>query len=88
MSRVVVRAPAWSWLAAAPAALAGPAPALLVVGEWDVVTPPSMAQALYPRLTHARDRRLILLSEATHFLVIERHRERLMREVQNFLDEQ
>ena len=61
---------------------------LLVVGEWDVVTPPSMAQALYPRLTHARERRLIQFSEATHFLVIEKHRDRLAREVQNFLDEQ
>ena len=64
------------------------APTLLVVGEWDAITPPSMAQALFPRLTNARERRLILLSEATHFLVIEKHRERLMREVQNFLDEQ
>jgi pimeloyl-ACP methyl ester carboxylesterase len=63
------------------------APTLLVVGEWDVITPPAMAQALFPRLINARDRRLILLSEATHFLVIEKHRERLMREVRNFLDE-
>jgi pimeloyl-ACP methyl ester carboxylesterase len=63
------------------------APTLLVVGEWDVVTPPAMAQHLYPLLTKARDRRLILLSEATHFLIIEKHQERLMRKVQNFLDE-
>lgn len=64
------------------------APTLLVVGEWDVVTPPSMAQALFARLTNARERRLIQFSEATHFLVIEKHRERLVREVQNFLHEQ
>ncbi|HKU89540.1 MAG TPA: alpha/beta fold hydrolase [Steroidobacteraceae bacterium] len=64
------------------------APTLLVVGEWDVITPPSMAQALFPRLTNARERRLIQFSEATHFLVIEKHRERLVREVQNFLHEQ
>jgi pimeloyl-ACP methyl ester carboxylesterase len=64
------------------------APTLLVVGEWDVVTPPAMAQALYPLLTGARERRLIQFSEATHFLVIEKHRERLVREVQNFLHEQ
>jgi pimeloyl-ACP methyl ester carboxylesterase len=63
------------------------APTLLVVGEWDVVTPPAMAQGLFPRLANARDRRLVLLAEATHFLIIEKHRERLMREVQNFLDE-
>jgi pimeloyl-ACP methyl ester carboxylesterase len=63
------------------------APTLLVVGEWDVVTPPSMAQALFPLLTNARERRLVQFSEATHFLVIEKHRERLVREVQNFLHE-
>jgi len=64
------------------------APTLLVVGEWDVVTPPAMAQALYPLLSGARERRLIQFSEATHFMVIEKHRERLVREVQNFLHEQ
>ena len=31
---------------------------------------------------------LVSAAEATHFLVIEKHRERLAREVQNFLDEQ
>ena len=33
------------------------APTLLVVGEWDVVTPPRMAQDLYPLLTRAPDAR-------------------------------
>jgi esterase/lipase len=47
-----------------------------------------MAQALYPLLSGARERRLIQFSEATHFMVIEKHRERLVREVQNFLHEQ
>jgi len=64
------------------------APTLLVVGEWDVVTPPSMAQALFARLANARERRLIQFSEATHFMIIEKHRARLVREVQNFLHEQ
>jgi len=63
------------------------APTLLIVGDWDVVTPPAMAQGLYDRLTQARERRLVRLSEGTHFLVIEKHRMRLLREVQNFLDE-
>jgi pimeloyl-ACP methyl ester carboxylesterase len=63
------------------------APTLLLVGEWDVVTPPTMARELFARLTGATDRRLILMAEATHFLVIEKHRQRVMREVQNFLDE-
>lgn len=60
---------------------------LLIVGEWDMITPPLMAQTLYGRLTQAAERRLVLLSEGTHFLAVEKHRFRLMREVQNFLDE-
>lgn len=63
------------------------APTLLVVGEWDVITPPAMAQGLYAALVNASERRLVLMSEATHFIVIEKHRLRVMREVQNFLDE-
>ena len=63
------------------------APTLLVVGEWDVVTPPTMAIALYPALTHAADRRLVLMSEATHFMALEKHRARLFRTVQEFLQE-
>jgi CheY-like chemotaxis protein/HPt (histidine-containing phosphotransfer) domain-containing protein len=34
---------------------------LLIVGEWDVITPPIMAQTLYARLTQAAERRLVLL---------------------------
>ena len=63
------------------------APTLLVVGEWDVVTPPTMALALYPALTHAADRRLVLMAEATHFMALERHRARLFHTVQEFLQE-
>lgn len=63
------------------------APVLLVVGEWDVVTPPAMALGLYGKLEAARERRLVLMSEGTHFMAIEKHRLRLLREVQNFLDE-
>ena len=60
---------------------------LLIVGEWDAVTPPVMAQTLYGKLLHARERRLVLLSEGTHFMPIEKHRLRLIREVQNFLED-
>ena len=63
------------------------APTLLVVGEWDAITPPAMALGLSSALVNARERRLVLMSEGTHFIVIEKHRMRLIREVQNFLDE-
>jgi pimeloyl-ACP methyl ester carboxylesterase len=60
-------------------------PTLLIVGDWDVITPPAMAQGLYEQLTNASERRLVRLSEATHFMIIEKHRLRLFREVQNFI---
>lgn len=63
------------------------APTLLVVGEWDAITPPAMALDLNGALVNARERRLVIMSEATHFMAIEKHRMRLIREVQNFLDE-
>jgi pimeloyl-ACP methyl ester carboxylesterase len=62
------------------------APTLLVVGEWDAITPPAMAFGLYSKLTSARERRLVLMSEGTHFMIIEKHRLRLLGAVQNFLD--
>jgi pimeloyl-ACP methyl ester carboxylesterase len=64
------------------------APTLLLVGEWDVVTPPTMALALYPKLVNAADRRLVLMSEATHFMALEKHRARLFRAVSDFIREE
>ena len=64
------------------------APTLLVVGEWDAITPPAMALGLNGALVNARERRLVIMSEATHFMAVEKHRMRLIREVQHFLDEQ
>jgi pimeloyl-ACP methyl ester carboxylesterase len=61
---------------------------LLIVGEWDVVSPPPMAEALYKKLVNAQERRMVLMSEATHFMLIEKHRLRVVHEVQNFLQEQ
>jgi pimeloyl-ACP methyl ester carboxylesterase len=58
---------------------------LLIVGEWDEVTPPLMAQGLYTQLVNARERRLVLMSEGTHFMPIEKHHLRLIHEVRNFL---
>ena len=62
-------------------------PILLVVGEWDQDTPPYMALALFPLLTNAAWKRLTMLSEATHSIVMEKNRMLLIRTVQQFLEE-
>jgi pimeloyl-ACP methyl ester carboxylesterase len=63
------------------------APVLLIVGDWDADTPPSMAQALFTRLANSPRKRLVIVGEATHTMLLERNRMQLLREVQTFLDE-
>ena len=63
------------------------APTLLVLGEWDKDTPPSMAQALFPLLTKTAWKRLAILSEGTHTMLMEKNRVLLFRTVQQFLEE-
>jgi Dipeptidyl aminopeptidases/acylaminoacyl-peptidases len=63
------------------------APTLLVVGEWDVITPPEEGLALFKRLTNAKERRVTVLSEGSHAMGVEKNRLHLIREVQNFLEE-
>ena len=63
------------------------APTLLVLGEWDKDTPPYMAQTLFPLLTKAAWKRLAMLSEGTHTIMMEKNRVLLFRTVQQFLEE-
>jgi pimeloyl-ACP methyl ester carboxylesterase len=63
------------------------APTLIVLGEWDRDTPPYMAQALFPRLTASPGKRLVLLGEGTHTMLMERGRGALFQAVQVFLEE-
>lgn len=63
------------------------APTLLVLAEWDQDTPPYMAQALFGKLTSAAWKRLVMIGEGTHTVIMERNRRQLWREVQLFLDE-
>lgn len=63
------------------------APTLIIRGEWDTVTTPTVATWLYERLTRARDRRLVLLSRGTHVMHLESGRTALYREVALFLSE-
>jgi alpha-beta hydrolase superfamily lysophospholipase len=46
-----------------------------------------MAQALFPRLVNAEPKRLVIIGEGTHSVVMEKNRMQLFREVQLFLDE-
>ncbi len=63
------------------------APALLVVAEWDRDTPPAMAQTLFPLLTNSPGKRLVVLGEGTHTMLMERNRGALFQAVQVFLEE-
>ena len=63
------------------------APTLLIVGEWDHDTPPARAEGLFPLLTHAPWKQLVLLGEGTHTVMMERNRLLLFQAVQAFLDE-
>lgn len=62
-------------------------PTLLVIGEWDQDTPLYMAQEVFARMTNSPDKRFVVLGEGTHAMVLEKHRMRLIREVQQFLEE-
>ena len=63
------------------------APTLLVVAEWDRDTPPSMATAIFPLLTNSPGKRLVMLAEGTHTILMERNRGALYQTVQGFLEE-
>jgi pimeloyl-ACP methyl ester carboxylesterase len=62
-------------------------PTLLIVAEWDADNPPSMSQALFAALTNVPYKRLVVIGEGTHSVMIEKNRMQLFREVQLFLDE-
>jgi pimeloyl-ACP methyl ester carboxylesterase len=63
------------------------APTLLVVGEWDRDTPPALAAAIFPLLTNSPGKRLVMLGEGTHTMLMERNRGALFATVQGFLEE-
>jgi pimeloyl-ACP methyl ester carboxylesterase len=62
-------------------------PVLVVIGEWDHDTPPIMAQTVFSLLVNSPGKRLVMLPEATHHLMLEKNRMMLFRVVQQFLDE-
>lgn len=63
-------------------------PTMLILAEWDADTPVYMAQALFPKLVNAEPKRLVIIGEGTHGVMMEKNRMQLFREVQMFLEEQ
>lgn len=61
-------------------------PVLIVMGEWDADTPPSMANKIFPQLTRAKEKRLVLLGRGTHTMALENERHALFEEVRRFFD--
>lgn len=62
-------------------------PTLLTVAEWDRDTPTYMAQNLFPLLVNAPMKRLVILGEGTHTILMEKNRMQLFEAVQHFLEE-
>jgi pimeloyl-ACP methyl ester carboxylesterase len=60
---------------------------LVIHGEWDQDTPPYMAQAVFEQLQSSPRKRLVVIGEATHSVIMEKNRMQLFREVQLFLEE-
>ena len=58
-----------------------------MVAEWDRDTPPAMASAIFPLLTASPGKRLVVLGEGTHSIIMERNRGALFQAVQVFLEE-
>jgi len=62
-------------------------PTLVVVAEWDRLTPSQGAQALFHKLPSGPNKRLVEIGEGTHFVMLEKNRMQLFQEVQFFLDQ-
>jgi pimeloyl-ACP methyl ester carboxylesterase len=62
-------------------------PTLVTLGEWDRETPPAQALALFQALSGVSAKRLVVLGEGTHGIMLERNRGALFQSVQVFLEE-
>ena len=47
-------------------------PTLIAIGEWDHDTPPTMAQAIFPLMVNSPGKRLVMLAEGTHHMMLEK----------------
>lgn len=62
-------------------------PVLVTLAEWDREAPPAQALALFQALSAAPAKRMVLLGEGTHGIMLERNRGALFQAVQVFLEE-
>lgn len=62
-------------------------PTILMVAEWDQDTKPYMAQTLFPLIVNAPQKRLVMVGEGTHTLMLEKNRMTLFTEMQKFFEE-
>jgi pimeloyl-ACP methyl ester carboxylesterase len=62
-------------------------PTLVIGAEWDMDTPPYMAQEVFKNLSKAPTKRYVMIGEGTHGVCIEKNRWQLFREVQLFLED-
>ena len=60
-------------------------PVQIVVGEQDQETTPAQGQAVFSRLTSAKDKRLTILGGGTHSMLLENNRQHLFDVVSGFL---
>jgi len=61
-------------------------PTLVIFGEWDVDTPSSMAIDVFVGLKRAPKKRLVIIGEGTHWILMEKNRLQLFQETQLFLE--
>ncbi len=62
-------------------------PVLITVAEWDRDNPPQLGQTLFPLLVNAPYKRMVMLAEGTHTIMLEKNRIDLFNAVQQFLEE-
>jgi pimeloyl-ACP methyl ester carboxylesterase len=61
-------------------------PTLVILAEWDQDCPLDAAREVFARLTHAPAKRLEVIGEGTHSVMLEKNRMHLIQQVQRFLD--
>jgi pimeloyl-ACP methyl ester carboxylesterase len=61
-------------------------PTLVILAEWDGVTPRAAAQAIFHNLPNGPHKRFVTIGEGTHLIMLEKNRMVLFEEVQFFLE--